>query len=156
MSQQVSVRGSAPSRRGVSLVVIIIAILVLGGAIYGGLYLYSHRAVAPSKADRTAADAVKSYIGDLEASLQNIEKDPTMSKDEIENVSKLAGEDFDGLKKQVDDAPADVKVKVVAMITEQMTKLQPLIDKVLAIPTVKDQLEPLITKLKAGLVTLGK
>lgn len=157
MSQQILVRGSAPSRRGASLVAIVIAIAVLGGAIYGGLYWYSNSKGkdAPGKTS-DASVAVKGYLGDLEDSLAKIEKEPAKVDEEIENITKLANEDITDLAKQVATAPADVKLKIVAMITENLPKLQTAIDAAYKIPGVQAKLEPLVTKLMAALTTLGK
>jgi len=157
MSQQVPVRGSAPSQRGTPLVAIVIAILVIGGAVWGGLYWYSNRPVAGGGAERTAADSVKSTIGELEDNLKTIEteKDPANVDEAIGNIKTLAETDITDLSAQVAKAPADVKAKITAMLAEQLPKLQPQIDKAYLVPGVKERLEPLITKLMAGLKGLG-
>lgn len=144
------------ARRGASLPVIIVAILVLGGAVYGGLYLYSNSGgkEAPGKTSDESV-AVKSYIGDLEASLQNIVKDPTKANDEVEAITKLSNEDFTDLSAQVAKAPADVKLKIVAMIKENLPKLQAALDAAYKIPGLKEKLEPLVSKIMTGLATLG-
>lgn len=157
MSQQIAVRGSASIRRGASLVAIVIAILVIGAAAYGGLYWYSNRPAGKDAAGPTTDESatVKSYVGDLEASLQTIAKDPTKADEEVEAITKLANEDFSGLQEQVSKAPADVKLKIVAMIKEQLPKLKEAIEAAYKIPGVKEKLEPLVTKIMTGLATLG-
>jgi hypothetical protein len=157
MSQQIAVRGSASIRRGASLVAIVIAILVIGAAAYGGLYWYSNRPAGKDAAGPTTDESatVKSYVGDLEASLQTIAKDPTKADEEVEAITKLANEDFSGLQEQVSKAPADVKLKIVAMIKEQLPKLKEAIEAAYKIPGVKEKLEPLVSKIMTGLATLG-
>lgn len=156
MSQQIQSRSSAQSRRGASLAVIVIAILVIGGAIYGGLAWYSSQTGKDDgKGKRTAADSVKSLLGDLEDSLKNIEKEPAKATDEIEIIKNIADADITDLTKQVASATPDVKASIVKQIAEFTPKLQPLLDKAYAVPGVKDQLEPIITKLMAGLKGLG-
>lgn len=155
MSQQILVRGSAPSRRGASLVPIIIAIVVIGGAIYGGLAWYSSSGGKDNGSTRTAADSVKSTLGDLEESLKNIEKEPAKANEEIEVITNIANEGITGLAKQAADAPAAVKAQIVALVAEYLPKLQPLIDKAYAVPGVKEKLEPIVTKLMDGIKALG-
>jgi hypothetical protein len=157
MSQQFSVRGSAQVRRGASLVTIVIAILVIGAAAWGGLWWYSNKPAGKDAAGPTTDESatVKSYIGDLAASLENIAKDPTKADEEVDAITKLASEDLTGLSTQVAKAPADVKLKIVAMIKEQLPKLQAAVEAAYKIPGVKERLEPLVTKIMAGLATLG-
>jgi hypothetical protein len=158
MSQRINGRVTAV-RRAASLPAIIIAILVIGGAAWGGLYWYSHRdggKDAPGT-PKTAADSVKSFLSDFEDSLKNIakEKEPAKTDEEIAKIQTLASEDIVDLQKQAKDAPADVKTKITALITEYTPKLQAAVDAAYKVPGVKEKLEPLVTQIMTSLKGLS-
>lgn len=155
MSQRVN-PGAVDNSPKSSAFPIIIVVLLLAAAGVGVWYYMSTRPVVDKPANaRTAADAVKSLIADLEDNLKAIEKDPANANDQVAEIKKLADEDINDLTTQVKNAPADVKAKATAMRDEQLPKVQPLVDKVLGLPNIKDQLEPHVNKLMAGLKGLG-
>ncbi len=155
MSQRINVR-VADARRGSSAFVAIVAVLVLIGVGIGGWYWYSTRPVKDGPATtKTAADSVKSFLGDLEESLAGIAKDPTKADESVETIKTLAETDLADLQKQATDAPADVKTKIVALVAEYTPKLQAAADAAYKIPGVKEKLEPLVTQLMTGIKSLG-
>jgi uncharacterized protein HemX len=155
MAQRINGRVAA-TRRGSSAFKAILALLVLVGAGIGGVYWWSQQPAKnePGKVT-TAADMIKSTLGDLEMHLTNIAKEPANADDEIANVKKITDEDLAGMSKQVSEAPANVKLQIVTMIKEYLPKIQTLLDAAYKVPGVKEKLEPIVTKLMATLSTLG-
>lgn len=158
MSQRINVR-VADARRGSQAFVAIVAVLLLVGVGVGGWWFYTTKMAGKGTegTKKTAADSVKSYVEDLESKLNAIVKEPAKASEQVTEISTLAGnEEIEGIVKQVKDAPADVKASVAAMVAAKLKDLQPLIDKVYAAaPAVKDQLEPLITKIMTALKGLA-